>query len=154
MKALKWGVMTFAMSSFLLAGCGEDLTQPPKGEMLTTNHKEKAVIGDYCWTVDGEKTCEEAEKTPQEMLKKADAIPVTMETAVSFKVDSEDKPSAAKISWVTEKGEKGEQKMDSTLFIAPKEKGIYYYTIEATWDGSGENKFEGTAEYNYKVKIQ
>lgn len=153
MKGLKWALATFATTGLLLAGCGEDVTQPPKSELMTTNNKDKGVLGDYCWEVDGKENCEKGEDIV-ETLEKAEAIPATIGTALTLAIDSKDRPTSGELEWVTEEGKKGKEKLKGSLLFAPQDKGIYYYTYTAKWDGSGKKGYKGEAEYYYKLRVQ
>ncbi|WP_010287388.1 hypothetical protein [Kurthia massiliensis] len=151
MKGLKWGITTFAAAALLLSGCGENNDKPPKSKLLMTSSQVQSTLGDYCWEVDGKQKCEDSDDIV-DVLEKEDAITVTLNTPMTFSIDSKDRPQTGTLEWVSDNGEKGKETLKGSLVYSPKKVGIYYYTYTANWDGSGKKGYKGKVQYFYKVE--
>lgn len=99
-------------------------SKPPKPTITVENKTVEVVQGSYCWQGFMNAQCVDT-ISPPELIQHYEMKPVVVSPGAALNVKFNRKPNTLSVSiW--------ENENDSGL-LAPKEKGIYIYTVSASW---------------------
>ncbi len=138
-------------TGLLLIGCAKvELSggKPPKTILEIGKETYETVLGSYCW----KNTCVDT-TGPIELLEGKAPVKVKTGETIGFKMDYNPKPNECYLVQVQE-DEETEIIVQEDEFIAPSEKGIYYYAYSVWWmDEKEENVSHGDAFYAFVLEV-
>lgn len=148
----KWLIGLLAFMLFILMGCslnGMTGSQPPKARIEVGEKSYETRLGTYCW----KRTCVDTAGSV-ELLKGKTPVKVKPNEEVRFVIDYEPKPNEISLTqW--KYGQEKEVNVKGNRFLAPKEKGIYYYDYGVWWmDEKEENLSNGDAFYAFVLEVE
>jgi uncharacterized lipoprotein NlpE involved in copper resistance len=147
----KWLVISLLCILFTFIGCSNNRMvgeKPPKALIKIGNETYETTLGSYCWNGSCVDTA-----GPVELLEGKKPIKVKPGENVTFVMDYEQKPNKFHI---VQKIENRETKVvvEDNRFVAPKEKGIYYYSYGVWWmDEKEANLSHGDASYAFALEV-
>ncbi len=147
----KWLLVVVTLAGLNLLGCSNnDVSgeKPPKVFMEIGNETYETILGTYCWG----NMCVDT-VGPVEMLEDEEPIRVKPGEIISLTMNYEPKPNEFYVVQMSKSGEK-EITVQDNYFIAPTEKGIYYYYYAVRWmDKEVENLSHGDAFYAFALEV-
>jgi uncharacterized lipoprotein NlpE involved in copper resistance len=147
----KWMFALIFFILFNLMGCSNDgMTgrQPPKAMIEIGKESYETTLGTYCW----KGTCADTAGSV-ELLKGKTPIKVKPNEEVRFVIDYEPKPNEFHLTQRNE-GDETEVMVKDNRFVAPIEKGIYYYDYGVWWmDEKEEHLSHGDASYAFVLEV-
>lgn len=154
MKRVMFGmsIVMVVMVILILSGCGavgKMIGSSPPQPSIQANGKTIAVYqSSYCWG----STCADY-AAPEMMLKDKEADQVTAQAAITF-IFKGKQPTEISLSTFRD-GIPSEVKITDHAFEAPKEEGIYYYGLSATWLKDKEQRIsEGSSSYVFALEVK
>jgi uncharacterized lipoprotein NlpE involved in copper resistance len=147
----KWLVASLLFILLTLMGCSNNRMageKPPKVLIEIGNETYGTTLGSYCWR----NTCVDT-AGPVELLEGKTPMKVKPGEDVTFVMDYEPKPNEFHIVQMIENGET-EVVVKDNHFVAPTEKGIYYYSYGVWWmDEKEANLSHGDAFYAFALEV-
>ncbi len=123
--------------------------KPPKVFIEIGDETYPTILGTYCW----KDTCVDT-AGPIEMLSGTETIKVKPGETISFVLDYKPQPSEIHLSEYRENQESVEITLKDLQFIAPTQKGIYYYSYGVWWmDEKREHVSNGDAFYAFVLEV-
>ncbi|KKK38238.1 hypothetical protein WQ57_09845 [Mesobacillus campisalis] len=134
-------------------GLTQEEPKPPKAFIEITNETSETVLGTYCWSYNGMSECADA-PGPIELLEGRDPIEVNPGEKITFVMEYEPKPNKIHLLQISN-NEESEVKLSNNHFLAPSQKGVYYYSYGAWWmDEKEENVSNGDAHYAFAIEVK
>jgi len=145
--------ITFTFLLVTLIGCSNgNLTssKPPKVFIEIANEKIDIKLGTYCWG----NTCVDT-AGPVEMLEGKVPIKVNPGEKIKFLMDYEPLPNSVYFLQINGGKKKLGGLVEDHEFIAPAQKGLYYYSYGVWWmDEKQENVSNGDAFYVFALEVE
>lgn len=144
-------VVVILLSVCIFSGCNNELSgsKPPSVSIKTNNKQHDTQLGTYCWNGGCVDTV-----GPVELLKEKEPIQVKTGEQITLNMDYTPKPNEIHLSQLENDGEV-EIEVNHNQFIAPDEKGIYFYAYSVWWiDEEDENLSHGDAFYAFALEVK
>lgn len=151
----------------LLSGCNDKTSKqadkpgglsgdkPPNVSLKINGEIYETTIGSYCWESDSKGSAECIDTAGAvDLLKDREPIQVQSGELVTLVMDYEPKPNDI---YLTETKESVEHKIKDfdNEFVAPKEKGVYFYDYKVWWIDENDDKLSlGDAHYAFVIEVQ
>ena len=149
--------MMLCVGILLLVACSNNTelgSNPPKVTVEVENYETE--LGSYCWPGGATGSGECADKAgPEELLNGKQPIVVQPEAELAIQIDLKRQPDEVALEQV-----KKDQPINITNFknmrvTAPKEKGTYFYILQAVWANQKEkNISDGDAWYAFHIRVE
>ncbi|SHE87819.1 hypothetical protein SAMN02746089_00933 [Caldanaerobius fijiensis DSM 17918] len=124
------------------------LKEPPELTVIAGNKSIAAVRGTYNWVIysgNGTRTNIHADSGPPSKLIKFQKEPLNVKPESSIVLDFRIKPNDYKVN-IWEGNKPIIQQVNNGIIIAPRQKGLVVYEVQATWN-------EGDACYAFSVNV-
>ncbi|MED4531798.1 hypothetical protein [Metabacillus fastidiosus] len=152
----KWLLMTAILIGIISGGCSNNgmTGEKPPDVILKANDKAyETTLGSYCWTGWREGVCVDT-VGPVEILEDENPVQVKPGEKVILEMDYELKPNESHVTQIN-----GNKETDILLennhFLAPMEKGIYYYAYSVNWmDEKETDVSKGDAFYVFSLEVK
>lgn len=151
--------MMLCVVFLLLVACSNNTelgSNPPKVTVEVDGENYETELGSYCWQGGATGSGECADKVgPEELLNGKQPIVVQPEAELAIQIDLKRQPDEVALEQV-----KKDQPINITNFknmrvTAPKEKGTYFYILQADWTNQKEkNTSDGDAWYAFHVRVE
>ncbi|AIF42087.1 hypothetical protein [Virgibacillus sp. SK37] len=144
-------VVAVLLSVFIFSGCNDALSgsKPPNVSLKTDNKQYDTKLGTYCWNGECVDTV-----GPAELLENKEPIQVQAGEQITLNMDYTPKPNEIHLSQIRN-GDEVEVEVNHNQFIAPDEKGIYFYAYSVWWvDEEDENLSHGDASYAFALEVK
>ncbi|MEB7770950.1 hypothetical protein [Kurthia gibsonii] len=151
--------MMLCVVFLLLVACSNNTelgSNPPKVTVEVDGENYETELGSYCWQGGATGSGECADKVgPEELLNGKQPIVVQPEAELAIQIDLKRQPDEVALEQV-----KKDQPINITNFknmrvTAPKEKGTYFYILQADWANQKEkNISDGDAWYAFHVRVE
>ena len=133
--------------------------KPPNVVVKINDEKYETVLGTYCWDISstGDKKIGKCVDTagPVDLLKDKEPIQITAGEEVTLIMDYTPKPNEMHLSQVKSDNDEMENEMKDNQFIAPNEKGIYFYSYGVWWmDEEDKDLSHGDAFYAFSLEVK
>ena len=133
--------------------------KPPNVVVKINGEKYETVLGTYCWEISstGDKKTGECVDTagPVDLLKDKEPIIITAGEEVTLNMDYTPKPNEMHLSQVKSDNDEMEIEVKDNQFIAPNEKGIYFYSYGVWWmDEEDKDLSHGDAFYAFSLEVK
>lgn len=125
--------------------------KPPKMTIEVNREEFNSELGSYCWNLsDSESECLEI-MVP---LENGQRIAASVGEEISLKIKSAPAPDKAYL--IQNPGDDAtEVKLNENQFIAPDEKGVYYYVYSVAWLNKDEEKgSNGSVDYGFILDVK
>ncbi|MCD9025918.1 YobA family protein [Cohnella silvisoli] len=128
---------------------GRELGATPPQPLIKAGEKKLAVYqSSYCWGTG----CADY-VGPEEMLKEKPKEQVEPGATITFAFENVKQPTEIYVSRSASRAVT-QEKLDGSSFAAPKEKGIYYYSLSAWWMKDKEKRIsEGDSSYVFAIEV-
>ncbi|MFD1736350.1 hypothetical protein ACFSCX_07210 [Bacillus salitolerans] len=127
--------------------------KPPNVYIETGNSRLETTLGTYCWHVEGKGTCVDT-VGPIDLLKGKKPLVVKAGEKIHFVMDYEPKPNKFHLLQIHNNSEE-EVEVKNEQFLAPTEKGIYYYSYGVWWlNQNNANVSKGDAFYAFVIEVK
>lgn len=155
----KFTFFSVLITMFLLTACsvsddGESTNhlsgdKPPSVMVIIDDEKYETVLGSYCWGTECVDTA-----GPVGLLKDKEPIQIEPGAKVRMTMDYTPKPNRIYLSQI--KGEDEiEIELDDNQFIAPSEKGRYFYSYGLWWmDDKDKDVSKADAFYAFSLEVK
>lgn len=147
----KFVVMSLFFFIFITLGCSNNNLigeKSPKFLLKINKEMYETTLGTYCWNGN----CVDAIE-PLELLEGKETIKVKPNENIKLEMDDESKPDEYRMVEMID-GKENDIKLKNNRFIAPKEKGIYYYSYTVWWtDKEKTNVSQGDATYIFSLEV-
>jgi hypothetical protein len=150
---------------FILGGCNGVFTKntdgsgnlsgnkPPIVNIEIDGVKHETKLGSYCWGSNGKAECVDT-AGPVELLEDDEPIQIKSGKQITLTMDYTPKPNEIHLSQIKNNDEM-EIEIYDQKFIAPDEKGIYYYSYGVWWmDEKEENVSHADAFYAFVLEVK
>ena len=129
--------------------------KPPNVIVEVEGETYETILGSYCWDISkGESECVDTFAGSVDLLKDKEAIQVKASEKIILKMDYTPKPSKIHLIQINN-GNQTEIELNDNQFIAPDEKGIYFYDYGVWWmDEKTENTSLGSASYAFAIEVK
>lgn len=151
--------MMLCVAILLLVACSNNTelgSNPPKVTVEVDGENYETELGSYCWQGGATGSGECADKVgPEELLNGKQPIVVQPEAELAIQIDLKRQPDEVALEQV-----KKDQPINITNFknmrvTAPKEKGTYFYILQADWANQKEkNTSDGDAWYAFHICVE
>lgn len=151
--------MVLCVGILLLVACSNNTelgSNPPKVTVEVDGENYETELGSYCWPGGATGSGECADKAgPEELLNGKQPIVVQPEAELAIQIDLKRQPDEVALEQV-----KKDQPINITNFknmrvTAPKEKGTYFYILQAVWANQKEkNISDGDAWYAFHIRVE
>lgn len=154
----------FLFIALLLSGCSgsnnkstvEILSggKPPDVIVEIDSETYETILGSYCWDVSkGKSECVNTAGSV-DLLKDKEPIQIKAGETILLKMDYTPKPSKIHFTQINN-GNQTEIELNDNQFMAPDEKGIYFYDYGVWWmDEKVENTSLGDAFYAFAIEVK
>lgn len=146
----------FLVVIMILAGCSDltksSLKEPPVLEVTANSGTKEAVLGTYCWTSGSKSECVD-KVGPIDLVENEEEVVVQKGEKIQFEQKEAHRPNKYFLTEIKD-GQEKEIQIAEYAFIAPTKPGVYTYGFTGTWDGKGEDKLSGDAQYAFKLKVE
>ena len=154
----------FLFIALILSGCsgsnnkssGDVLSgdKPPNVIVEIDGETYITILGSYCWDKSkGKSECVDAAGSV-DLLKDKEPIQIKAGEKILLKMDYTPKPSNINFTQINN-GDQIEIELNDNQFMAPDEKGIYFYDYGVWWmDEKVENTSLGDAFYAFAIEIK
>jgi len=154
----------FLFIALIVSGCsgsnnkstGEILSgdKPPNVIVEIDGETYETILGSYCWDISkGKSECVDTAGSI-DLLKDKEPIQIKAGEKILLKMDYTPKPSNIHFTQINN-GNQIEIELNDNQFIAPDEKGIYFYDYGVRWmDEKVENTSLGDAFYAFAIEIK
>jgi hypothetical protein len=156
------GVLFIAL---ILSGCSSSKNRstaeilsgekPPNVTVEVDGETYETISGSYCWDVSkGVSKCVDSFAGSVDLLKGKEAIQVKPSEKIILKMDYTPKPNKIHFTQINNENSI-EIELDDNQFIAPDEKGIYFFDYGVWWmDEKVENTSLGSASYAFAIEVK
>lgn len=129
--------------------------QPPNVIVEVEGEMYETVLGSYCWdSSNGELECVDTFAGSVDLLKDKEPIQIKAGEKIVLKMDYTPKPSKIHFTQITN-GKQSEIELNDNQFMAPDDKGIYFYDYGVWWmDEKIENTSLGSASYAFAIEVK
>ncbi|WP_172370611.1 hypothetical protein [Sporosarcina jiandibaonis] len=150
----KWLLLLVLFLGIGLIGCSSDREsmsgeKPPKTVVKIKNDTYATVLGSYCW----KNMCADT-VGPHKLLEGKEPIKVSPGEEITIEMDYNPQPNEIYVGQMENKNDSTEVKIENNRFIAPMEKGVYYYIYSVMWmDEKEANVSHADAYYAFVIEV-
>lgn len=144
------GLVAFGIFMFGIVYIGSN-EKPPTAILKVGDKKIVTTRESYCWESYSSSKCEREDRSTLELVKLKE--PVIVEPNAEIKIEFNrilnpimDRTSVFQLA-KTKDGKGRSIKLNKHKFSAPKESGIYYYSLSAEWT-------QGRGQYVFSIKVK
>jgi hypothetical protein len=151
----KWLLLLVLFLGISLTACSSNddksLTgeKPPKTVVEIGSETYATVLGSYCW----KNMCADT-VGPHKLLEGKDPIKVKPDEKITIMMNFNPQPNEIYLGKMDNENDDTEVKLENNRFIAPTNKGIYYYIYSVSWmDEKEANVSHGDAYYAFVIEV-
>ncbi|RXH51372.1 hypothetical protein D6T70_12195 [Kurthia gibsonii] len=151
--------MMLCVVFLLLVACSNNTelgSNPPKVTVEVDGENYETELGSYCWQGGTTGSGECADKVgPEELLNGKQPIVVQPEAELAIQINLKRQPDEVALEQVKKDQPTPVSNFKDSRFTAPKEKGTYFYILQADWTNQKEkNTSDGDAWYAFHVRVE
>ena len=128
--------------------------KPPNVIVEIDGEGYESILGSYCWDISkGTSKCVDTAGSV-DLLKDKEPIKVKAGENITLRMDYTPKPSEIHFTQINN-GNQTEIELDDNQFMAPDEKGVYFYDYGVWWmDEKIENTSHGSSSYAFAIEVK